>query len=82
MDDEIRVIVIATGFDESVIRADDGLFSGSTIAKTAPKPAVTPVSETDDEETETPAAEPAAAEKDEPAEEDPFESIFRIFNKK
>ncbi|MCL2002508.1 MAG: cell division protein FtsZ [Oscillospiraceae bacterium] len=79
MDDEIRVIVIATGFDEGVIRPDDTLFTGSAAAKPAAK-AASP-SETAAEEQAAPAPA-AAAEKEEPAEEDPFESIFRIFNKK
>jgi cell division protein FtsZ len=81
MDDEIRVIVIATGFDEGAIHQDDGLFAGS---KTAPKPVPAAA---------VPSAEPAAQEqpapfptvepvKEDPPEEDPFESIFRIFNKK
>jgi ribosomal protein L12E/L44/L45/RPP1/RPP2 len=74
--------VIATGFDESVIRADDGLFTSSAPAKPVmPKPAAS-AAEPETEEKSFPAAETAPAEKEEPAEEDPFESIFRIFNKK
>ena len=76
MDDEIRVIVIATGFDEGAILHDDvSLFSGSAAA--APKPQVSPEQPADS--APFPAAGPA---KEEPPEEDPFESIFRIFNKK
>jgi cell division protein FtsZ len=80
MDDEIRVIVIATGFDEGVIGHDDGLYTVSMNAAKPPQAA----------QSEPAAAEPvapfpaaaAAPAKEEPPEEDPFESIFRIFNKK
>ena len=79
LDDEIRVTVIATGFEEGVAaqaaaapaaqaapapRAQ-GLFTGAAEKAAAAAPAA-------------PAAEPAA-----PAvEEDPFDSIFKIFNTK
>ncbi len=76
MDDEIRVTVIATGFDDGpVTRAADvkneqtpeksqGLFTAATeMAGTNAAP---------------PAAAPAAPKK----EEDPFDSIFKIFNSK
>jgi cell division protein FtsZ len=79
MDDEIRVIVIATGFDEGVILHDDSLFTGSAAVKPAAKPAQA------ETEPEKPASFPVTsvpAEKEEPAEEDPFESIFKIFNRK
>lgn len=66
MDDEIRVTVIATGFDERTItasgkpekKASGGLYSDAAEKK--PEPAV-------------------AAAKD---EEDPFDTIFKIFNSK
>ena len=88
MEDEIRVTVIATGFDEdaqtasvsapsvsaapvrpvSVSSKSQGLFSGA-----AEKSAATPA----------PAPAPAAKAAEEPAaEEDPFDSIFKIFNSK
>ena len=86
MEDEIRVTVIATGFDESAPAAapapaaaaspvrpvsvgskPQGLFSGAVEnAAAAPAPA--------------PVAKPAAEEP--AAEEDPFDSIFKIFNSK
>ncbi len=90
MEDEIRVTVIATGFDEGAPTAavgassvsaapvrpvvvkdkPQGLFSGAAekaaAAKAAPAPA--------------PAPAPAAEEA--PVEEDPFDSIFKIFNSK
>ena len=88
MEDEIRVTVIATGFDESAPAAalgaasapaapvrpvsvsakPQGLFSGAVEKAAAPAPAPAP------------AAEPAKAEP--AAEEDPFDSIFKIFNSK
>ena len=86
MEDEIRVTVIATGFDESAPVAapapaaaaspvrpvsvgskPQGLFSGA-VEKAAAAPAPAPV------------AKPAAEEP--AAEEDPFDSIFKIFNSK
>ncbi len=74
MDDEIRVIVIATGFDEGAVLHEEGnLFSS---VSSAPKPQA---SEPATASTPFPASPPP---KEEPPEEDPFESIFRIFNKK
>ena len=88
MEDEIRVTVIATGFDEnasadapaagsvsaapvrpvSVGSKPQGLFSGA-VEKAAAAPA--------------PAPAPAPKPAEEPAvEEDPFDSIFKIFNSK
>lgn len=75
MEDEIRVIVIATGFDE-------GTQTAKAVATSA----------TSSNEPQTTAeqlftnADKAAEEKPQPAaesdEEDPFDSIFRIFNSK
>ena len=87
MEDEIRVTVIATGFDENAAAAapaagaaaapvrpvavgskPQGLFSAA-VEKAAAAP--------------TPAPSPAAKSAEEPAaEEDPFDSIFKIFNSK
>ncbi len=87
MEDEIRVTVIATGFDENAAAVapaagaaaapvrpvavgskPQGLFSGA-VEKAAAAPA--------------PAPSPAAKSAEEPAaEEDPFDSIFKIFNSK
>ncbi len=85
LEDEIRVTVIATGFDESATAASapaaaapvrpvsvgskpQGLFSGA-VEKAAAAPAPAPAAAA------KPAEEPAA-------EEDPFDSIFKIFNSK
>ena len=73
LDDEIRVTVIATGFDEAPIAksqpaeeptSQTKLFSGaSRLVETPLQP-----------------VEDFQAEKTSPAEEDPFDSIFKIFN--
>lgn len=75
MDDEIRVTVIATGFDDGPVKriADakaekpaekaQGLFSAASQMATAP-------------------ATPAQATEAPKKEEDPFDSIFKIFNSK
>ena len=81
LDDEIRVTVIATGFEEGGAAAQaapaaaaqaapraQGLFTGAAEKAAAAAP-VAPAA---------PAAEPAAPA----AEEDPFDSIFKIFNTK
>ena len=77
MDDQIRVTVIATGFDQpkagGKIVADqtkqENLFSAAVeMAAGNPEPPVRAAA---------PAEKPAA-----PAEEDPFDSIFKIFNSK
>ena len=80
LDDEIRVTVIATGFEEGGAAAQaapaaaqaapraQGLFTGAAEKAAAAAPSI-PVA---------PAAEPAAPA----AEEDPFDSIFKIFNTK
>ena len=81
LDDEIRVTVIATGFEEPGAAAQaapaaaatqaapraQGLFTGAAEKAAAAAP-VAPAA----------AAEPAAPA----AEEDPFDSIFKIFNTK
>ena len=84
MEDQIRVTVIATGFDEGQNAAADkpagaaeeqtkqeNLFTAATeMAAEAAAPAAP-----------TPVAAPAPQQKP-AAEEDPFDSIFRIFNSK
>ena len=95
LEDEIRVTVIATGFEDASISAEDaapaapaapaytpvrpaaqrpqGLFSGAAEkAAAAPAPAAPAA----------PAAQPATEAKAPAAEEDPFDSIFKIFNTK
>jgi cell division protein FtsZ len=90
MDDEIRVTVIATGFDDApVLKRKEpvrepllaektlGLFSAaSEMAEVAAAPEM-PVAPPPPV---IPAAPPKPAEK--PKEEDPFDSIFKIFNSK
>ena len=87
MQDEIRVTVIATGFEESPAAAEkaaaqqpvrpvaakpQGLFTGAAEKAAAASAVPPPIAE----EPETPAPAPEA-----PAE-DPFDSIFKIFNTK
>ncbi|MEI3101524.1 MAG: cell division protein FtsZ [Oscillospiraceae bacterium] len=85
LEDEIRVTVIATGFDDGSVTASaaqgtaaqqpvapqrsQGLFTGATEKKTAAQ-------NVEPAPAQTPASQPAAAE------EDPFDSIFKIFNTK
>ena len=86
LQDEIRVTVIATGFESAAAdksaanlapiktssskESTSALFSGQSFD--VPSPAKAPVVEKKE-------AEPAAQK---PAEEDPFDSIFKIFNNK
>ena len=62
LEDEIRVTVIATGFEEAEGAMPNKPFSAAAEKKAEAQP-------------QAPAA-PAA-----PAEEDPFEDIFKIFNR-
>ena len=76
MNDEIRVIVIATGFDETRFGED-----GVPYSSPAPAPAPVPFSAPPSAEVAAPdnvVPEPPPKEE----EEDPFDSIFKIFNKK
>ena len=83
MEDEIRVVVIATGFDENTPTAK----AVSTTVATAPA-AVEDTKEnlfsTAAEMTaeEAKPSAPAASAPAQPEEEDPFDSIFKIFNSK
>ena len=92
MDDEIRVTVIATGFDDGTLAASAGTTEKSSSAFAPVRPAVNKASSqglfTGAAEKAaaaaapvTPAA-PAAEEKSAAPEEDPFDSIFKIFNTK
>ena len=77
MEDEIRVIVIATGFDEDTPTAKAVAASAASAAK-----ATAPVEDAK-ENLFTAATEKAAESAAAPAEEeDPFDSIFKIFNSK
>ena len=100
LQDEIRVTVIATGFEESPAGADNasaaassvsaggtvrpisvkerpqGLFTGAAEKAAAAVPAPSPVAPSPMTEDR-----PASASTDAPAE-DPFDSIFKIFNAK
>lgn len=79
LDDEIRVTVIATGFDKNP--ADD-LPKIGTFAK----PPVQLEGQEKDEQPKAPFApiEPIAPAEEKPAEpeEDPFDDIFKIFNRR
>ena len=86
MQDEIRVTVIATGFEEAAAPAKQA--SSFSQART-PAPAKEPVAPIVPEMPKAqkpaaqPAKEPAAPQPDAPkGEEDPFDSIFKIFNSK
>ncbi|MCI9120919.1 MAG: cell division protein FtsZ [Oscillibacter sp.] len=71
LDDEIRVTVIATGFDKA---------PGQLVDKTAE-----PAEKTEEPAAGAPAPEPLDEEdagKPDPGEDDPFEDIFKIFNKR
>ncbi len=77
MEDEIRVIVIATGFDEDTPTA-------KAVAASAPAAKVVAPVEDVKENLFTAATEKAAESAPAPAaeDEDPFDSIFKIFNSK
>ena len=77
MDDEIRVIVIATGFDESTQTAKA---VATNAASAASQPAAEQLFTSAEQSAEAKPAEPAKPAAAE--EEDPFDSIFRIFNSK
>ncbi len=76
MEDEIRVIVIATGFDDDSQTAK----AVSTTAASAPAAPVEDVKENLFSGASARASAPA--ESAPPEEEDPFDSIFKIFNSK
>ncbi|MGE4353715.1 MAG: cell division protein FtsZ [Oscillospiraceae bacterium] len=80
LDDEIRVTVIATGFEDN---------SSASAQTAAPKSAEASAPAESSQGLYSAAAEKAAAEKRSqtgvaaaPGEEDPFDSIFKIFNSK
>lgn len=95
LQDEIRVTVIATGFSDAPVAAEPinasktvrsssrpsvvmPVFTASAPAMEEPVTPIMPVMQ--GEEPEEPAIEPEAQES--PAGEDPFDSIFKIFNNK
>ena len=92
MNDEIQVTVIATGFDDGTLAASAGTAEKSASAFAPVRPAVNKVPSqglfTGAAEKAAAAAAPAApaapAAEEKPAaqEEDPFDSIFKIFNTK
>ena len=75
MEDEIRVIVIATGFD------DDSQTAKAVSASAAPAP-ITPVEDVKENLFSAGAERIADPQPAAPEEEDPFDSIFKIFNSK
>ena len=103
LEDEIRVTVIATGFEDATLNDEaipvaqpaaaaantqaftpvrpaanrerpQGLFTGAAEKAAAAQPAAASAAPT------APAAQPAAGAKPANGEEDPFDSIFKIFN--
>ena len=88
MEDEIRVTVIATGFDESAPTAATGVSSVSAApvrpvaVKEKPQGLFTNASEKAAAAAPAPAPASAPAQEAPKAEEDPFDSIFKIFNSK
>ncbi|MCD7749822.1 MAG: cell division protein FtsZ, partial [Oscillospiraceae bacterium] len=77
MEDEIRVIVIATGFDEDSQTARAVSTAGAPAAATVEDRKENLFSQATEMASET--KKPAEVE---PEEEDPFDSIFKIFNSK
>ncbi|MGI5935819.1 MAG: cell division protein FtsZ [Oscillospiraceae bacterium] len=73
LDDEIRVTVIATGFDEGPVKNKENAESAEE-KKQGLFTAATEMAEAAKAKTEAPATPPE--------DEDPFDSIFRIFNSK
>ncbi len=76
MEDELRVTVIATGFGEVANPVPAGKEEEPATARPAAAASAAPAVPTP--AAPTPASEPAP----EPPESDPFDDIFRIFNKK
>ncbi len=72
LDDEIRVTVIATRFDEKPTLKTAGQQSSGLYSEASQKAESTPTA---------PANEPAAPAEEVPPEEDPFDKIFKIFNR-
>lgn len=91
LDDEIRVTVIATGFEnesnkEPAIKTVSELRreqEAAAVAPAAPAPAAEPAPAPAAASAPQPVAQPAPAPAPEPEEEedDPFEAIFKIFNR-
>ena len=86
MQDEIRVTVIATGFEESPVAAEQQAAAAKSTAKHA-EPVFEKVQSAAPAGMYTAAAEKAVEKKEDapaaaPGEEDPFDSIFKIFNAK
>ena len=83
MEDEIRVTVIATGFDEGNGKAAIGEKPFTEAEKKVEQAAAEAPQEAAPAAEEAPAAETAEAPKAEGGDEDdPFDAIFNIFNKR
>ena len=83
MEDEIRVTVIATGFDEGNGKAAIGEKPFTEAEKKVEQAAAEAPQEAAPAAEEAPAAEAAEAPKAEDGDEDdPFDAIFNIFNKR
>ena len=78
LEDEIRVTVIATGFDKGEDEKVEKPFSQAAQKVAADAPAVDKAPAAAAPAAEAPKAEAAPASK----EEDPFDDIFAIFNKR
>jgi len=90
MEDEIRVVVIATRFDDSPLQAQNintpssRVFSDDFISKKVDDALKSEPETKAPQASQAPqvAPEPAPAPEPPPAEEDPFDTIFKIFNAK
>ena len=95
MDDQIRVTVIATGFQEdknadqpvaapaAQVKKEPLFSSAAKAAMRTPSPSSPAVAAPSVSASVSPAAaQPAPPPEPEPVEEDPFEKIFQIFNSK
>ena len=82
MQDEIRVTVIATGFDDGPVAQQAESTAAAAAAASSPAPRAEKPQGLFTAATEKKAAEAAPAPAAADAEEDPFDSIFKIFNSK
>lgn len=76
MDDEIRVTVIATGFDDGPVKRGEALEQKPAEKAQGLFTTASAMAQSE------PAQQPAQAPAGEKKEEDPFDSIFKIFNSK
>ncbi len=80
MEDEIRVTVIATGFDEKYRKEH---YDGKALHRGGEKVEQTAAAQKAEEETaDAPQQPEPASVSSGDAEDDPFDAIFNIFNKR